>query len=183
MGKGVTIAAALVCALSAGAVAHAADKPYSPPRTSYGKPDLTGVWSNASVTNLTRSPGVSSLVVDQAQAAKLAKDSPFEKLAEAEEGPSNLNDNLLKDGNNDRGYNTFWIDPGKSLANVKGQYRTSWIVEPANGQMPLSDAGRKLLTAARDQGEGQRRCDRNAVPHGFSSLAGARAQTPAPVRF
>jgi hypothetical protein len=149
MGKSVSIAAVVACALVVGSTAQAAEKAYSPPRTSYGKPDLTGVWSNASVTNLTRSPGVGSLVVDKTQAAKLAKDSPFEKLAEAEEGPSNLNDNLLKDGNNDRGYNTFWIDPGKSLASVKGQFRTSWIVEPASGQMPLSDAGRKLLGAFR----------------------------------
>ena len=101
------------------------------------------------MTNLTRAPGVKSLVVGKDEAAKLAKDSPFEKLAEAEEGPSNLNDNLLKDGNNDRGYNTFWIDPGKSLANVKGEYRTSWIVEPANGQLPLSAEGRNLLAKAR----------------------------------
>ena len=149
MGKGVGLAAMVACALAAAGAVQAAEKTYSPPRTSAGHPDLTGVWSNASVTNLTRAPGVGSLVVDQAQAAKLAKESPFEKLAAAEEGPSNLNDNLLKDGNNDRGYNTFWIDPGKSLANVKGQFRTSWIVEPANGQMPLSEAGRKLLTGFR----------------------------------
>jgi hypothetical protein len=124
-------------------------KSYLAPRTSYGRPDLTGVWSNASVTNLTRAPGVAKLVVDKDEAAKLAKDSPFEKLAAAEEGPSNFNDNLLKDGNSDRGYNTFWIDPGMSLANVKGEYRTSWIVEPANGQLPLSDAGKKLLAEYR----------------------------------
>jgi hypothetical protein len=155
MGKGASIAATLTLGfgLVLGSAAQGQPaKPWSPPRTSYGKPDLTGVWSNASVTNLTRSPGVSALVVNPAEAAKLAKDSPFQKLADAEEGPSNLNDNLLKDGNNDRGYNTFWIDPGKSLASVKGQLRTSWIVEPANGQLPLSDAGKKLL--------GQYRADR-----------------------
>jgi len=144
---------ALTCvsavALAATAQAAPAAKPYAPPRTSYGRPDLTGVWSNASVTNLTRAPGVAGLVVGEAEAAKLAKESPFQKLAEAEEGPSNLNDNLLKDGNNDRGYNTFWIDPGKSLANVKGEFRTSWIVEPASGQLPLSDEGRKRLGALR----------------------------------
>ncbi len=150
MRYGVSIAAVLAGVLTAAGPASAAPaKAWSPPRTSYGKPDLTGVWSNASVTNLTRAPGVGKLVVDQAEATKLAKESPFEKLAAAEEGPSNLNDGLLKDGNNDRGYNTFWIDPGKSLANVKGQFRTSWIVEPANGQLPLSDVGKQLLGEAR----------------------------------
>jgi len=157
MWNGVSIAAVVACALAlgggiAGSAARAAEpspKAWSPPRTSYGKPDLTGVWSNASVTNLTRAPGVAKLVVGKDEAAKLAKESPFEKLALAEEGASNLDDNLLKDGNSDRGYNTFWIDPGKSLANVNGEYRTSWIVEPASGQMPLSDAGKKMLGQAR----------------------------------
>lgn len=161
MRNGVSIAAVLVCALTLGGgtiggAAQAAEpaakaKPYALPRTSYGRPDLTGVWSNASVTNLTRAPGVTKLVVDKEEAARLAKDSPFEKLAEAEEGPSKFDDNLLKDGNSDRGYNTFWIDPGKSLANLNGQYRTSWIVEPASGQMPLSEGGRKLLGGYRTE--------------------------------
>jgi hypothetical protein len=36
-----------------------------------------------------------------------------------------------------RGYNAFWIDPGSSYANVKGTWRTSWIVDPPNGQVPM----------------------------------------------
>jgi hypothetical protein len=147
----IALACAGAMALASAAQAGPAAKAYSPPRTSAGHPDLTGVWSNASVTNLTRAPGVTKLVVDQNEAAKLAKDSPFQKLAAAEEGPSNLNDNLLKDENNDRGYNTFWIDPGQSLANVKGEFRTSWIVEPATGQVPLSEEGRKQLAAFRSE--------------------------------
>ena len=142
------LAMALTGAASA-AEGPAKSKPYVAPRTSTGHPDLTGVWSNASVTNLTRAPGVAALVVGKAEAARLAKESPFQKLAAAEEGASNLDDSLLKDGNSDRGYNTFWIDPGKTLASVKGEYRTSWIVEPANGQLPLSDQGKALLASDR----------------------------------
>jgi hypothetical protein len=92
---------------------------------------------------------VSKLVVNRAEAEALVKANPFQRLIEAENGPSDLKDDLLKDANSDRGYNAFWVDPGNFLATVKGEYRTSWIVEPSNGQMPLSDAGRKLIAAER----------------------------------
>ncbi|HEY2749874.1 hypothetical protein, partial [Phenylobacterium sp.] len=46
------------------------------------------------------------------------------------------------------GYNTFWLDPGRNLAQVKGEYRTSWIVDPADGQLPLSPEGRALVAKA-----------------------------------
>ncbi|MBJ7378683.1 hypothetical protein, partial [Sphingobium sp.] len=52
------------------------------------------------------------------------------------------------DGNSDRGYNTFWIDPGQSLAKVKGEIRTSWLVEPADGRVPVSPTGQKARTDA-----------------------------------
>jgi hypothetical protein len=129
--------------------ASLAAKEYSPPRGADGRPDLSGVWSNASVTNLSRPPSVTKLVVNRAEAEALVKANPFQRLIESEEGPSDLTDNLLKDGNSDRGYNAFWVDPGNFLASVKGEYRTSWIVEPANGQMPLSDAGRKRIATLR----------------------------------
>jgi len=36
-----------------------------------------------------------------------------------------------------RAYNNFWVDPGSNLALVKGEYRTSYIIDPENGQVPL----------------------------------------------
>jgi hypothetical protein len=137
------VAVSIVCA------AQAAEKQI--PRTADGRPDLTGTWSNASVTNLARPPGVTKLVVSGEEATALVKANPFLRLIEADNAPSDLNDNLLADRNSDRGYNAFWVDPGNFLASVKGEYRTSWIVEPATGQMPLSEEGRKRIQEQRTQ--------------------------------
>jgi hypothetical protein len=142
-GHALWLSAAALCATAA----YGADKSF--PRTADGRPDLSGVWSNASVTNLQRPPGVQKLAVTRNEAEALVKANPFMRLIEADSGPSDLNDDLLADGNADRGYNAFWVDPGNFLANVKGEYRTSWIVDPANGQMPLSEAGRKRVAAIR----------------------------------
>ena len=58
------------------------------------------------------------------------------KEDDASNGTDPNNTKILEDKNNDRGYNSFWIDPGTKLATVKGELRTSWIVEPANGRIP-----------------------------------------------
>jgi hypothetical protein len=124
-----------------------AQEAYSPPRTPDGKPDLQGVWSNQSLTNLSRTPNM-KLAVTKAEADDLVASNPWILLAQSEEGASDLQDGLLGDGNNDRGYNTFWIDPGVAFATVKGEIRTSWLVEPADGRVPVSPAGQKARADA-----------------------------------
>jgi hypothetical protein len=111
------------------------------------RPDLEGVWSNQSLTNLSRQPGTKLSVTEQ-EAKDLVENNPWVLLAASEEGASDFGDDLLDDGNSDRGYNTFWIDPGQSLARVKGEIRTSWLVEPADGRVPVSPAGLKARSDA-----------------------------------
>ena len=61
-----------------------------------------------------------------------------------------------------RGYNSFWIDPGNNYAMVKGTWRTSWIVDPPNGQVPMKAGGnargyggpRPQVAAAKEPGYG-----------------------------
>ena len=51
--------------------AAAKERSYSPPRLDNGQPDMQGMWIALNATPLQRPPGFSTLVIDEAQAAKL----------------------------------------------------------------------------------------------------------------
>jgi len=51
--------------------AAAKEQLYSPPRLDNGQPDMQGMWVASNATPLQRPPGFSTLVIDEAQAAKL----------------------------------------------------------------------------------------------------------------
>jgi hypothetical protein len=130
-----------------------------PPKNAMGQPDLSGYWSNATMTPLTRNPKLTDqLVVPKAQAAQLEKVFA-EALAAADaptdqkKGPGAVTDpnspeaQLVKirpdfaaAGGDVGGYNTFWIDPGAHMMEVNGEFRSS-IITTANGQPPARKAG------------------------------------------
>ena len=102
------------------------------------RPDLEGVWTNASLTNLTRRPGLESLVVTAQEALVIAAGIPIggvEGGFDEDDGVNNTPD-AAGDDFGTRAYNHFWVDPGSNLALVKGEYRTSYIIDPENGQVP-----------------------------------------------
>jgi hypothetical protein len=130
---------------------------YVAPRLGIGQPDLTGVWSNASNTRMTRPGNMKSLIMTDEEHAKAQASNPS-NIRQATDDNQKITDGKLdgKDLASGRGYNSFWIDPGSSYANVKGTWRTSWIVDPPSGQVPFSEEGRKLLTTMRGQrGQGR----------------------------
>lgn len=102
------------------------------------RPDLEGVWSNASLTSLTRPAGVESLVVSPEEARVIAAGVPIGGIEGGFDEGDGVNDtpDVAADDFGTRAYNNFWVDPGASLALVKGEYRTSYIIDPANGQVP-----------------------------------------------
>jgi hypothetical protein len=66
-------------------------------------------------------------------------------------------------------YNAVWVDPGSKIATVKGELRSSWIVDPPNGRVPMSDAGRencrKCFSPAAQTGRVCRGCAAAAKEH------------------
>jgi hypothetical protein len=115
-----------------------------------GRPDLQGFWSNQSVTRMERPQGVDKLKVSEAEAIELERSSIWNQVYREQAGAVNVNEPLAAGAAafETRGYNAFWIDPGRRLSKVKGDYRTSWVVEPASGRIPWKTGGRALVQAA-----------------------------------
>jgi len=130
-----------------GLAAAAPAGPWTPPRAADGHADLSGVWSNASVTKLTRLPGTTTLVVSAAEARTLGQANPMVRRLDADARRTDAEGGPPAPGD-PGGYNAFWLDPGRTLGQVKGQYRTSWIVDTPDGQLPLSPAGKALAAKA-----------------------------------
>jgi hypothetical protein len=140
------ISASLAVVVSAAAHAQEHAPGYAPPRTNWGAPDLQGVWSNASVTDMQREPGFSQLVLTPDEAAAMEGRDYYNNSTREELKPSDTNDTRLLDGSDlisGGGYNSVWIDQGSNVARVKGTLRSSWIVEPADGLIPYKDPARR----------------------------------------
>ena len=102
------------------------------------RPDLQGTWTNASLTNLNRPAFADSLVVDAEQARIIAARTPIAGIEGGLDEGDGVND-TPEEGADDfgvRAYNNFWVDPGSNLAMVKGEYRTSYVVDPTDGRVP-----------------------------------------------
>ncbi len=112
---------------------------YKAPRRPEGTPDLQGIWTNASVTVLERPDGVENLVLTDEEAQKFGGE--WLGFLEGDQGVTDPDAPAPEAGENVGGYNTFWMDPGTKVARIKGEWRSSWIVEPKNGKLPWSMAG------------------------------------------
>jgi hypothetical protein len=125
-----------------GAVASAAwpalAADYRAPRTAHGVPDLEGLWSTSSLTELERPKELKTLVVSEAEAAA------FEK--ERRGRPPPFEDDKIGAATSE------WWETDVGLARIRGQVRSSWIVSPADGQLPFTEAA----TAA-NKARGERR--------------------------
>ena len=156
------LAFAAVAALVAGSGAASAQQAagnYAPPRTAWGKPELSGVWTNSSLTTLQRPANAKTVVITQEEHAKVLAHNQYAMMAKDEAGPSKVDkessDKLLADKNSNRGYNHFWIDAGNDYARVGNDIRTAWITSPADGMIPYKAGAQPRMTITYDGPEGR----------------------------
>ena len=127
------IGLALVLTAAASAPGPARAHPYHAPRTSWGAPDLQGVWSNASYTRLERPRAFETLVVTpqaaRAYEARLAQHHGVPAPPPGADAVGQLD--------------SEFSDAGDGLARIHGQLRTSWIVDPADGRLPYTAEARR----------------------------------------
>ncbi|MBL8771460.1 MAG: hypothetical protein JNK30_08770 [Phenylobacterium sp.] len=123
----------LVPALAAALAGPAAAQPrYRPPRTRHGHPELDGTWTNGTYTEFERPRELKTLVVppDEARAweARLAPTGgvnvPNDPVGQAQ---------------------SEFPEVGTGLMRVRGEIRSSVIVDPEDGQLPYSDEGMARL--------------------------------------
>lgn len=132
----------LALALAAGN-ANAAG--YKVPRTADGAPDLQGLWTNTALTFLQRPPIFKGLIATEAEAAMMM--AGFRQMTGSMLDPTPIDPNLPAPPVVKSAPNTDFLEMDLNLARIDGQMRTSWIVEPANGLIPFTDAGKKAERA------------------------------------
>jgi hypothetical protein len=107
--------------------AHAA--PYRAPRNAQGRPDLGGLWTSTSLTELERPDTFKTLTVSDAEARAYEARRPDE-FAKTD----------IDDVGGRQSEAGFWT-VGVRLARIDGKARTSWIVDPADGRLPYAAEG------------------------------------------
>ncbi|WP_293345309.1 hypothetical protein [Phenylobacterium sp.] len=118
-------------------------KSYKTPRNHWGQPDLSGNWTNATITPLERDPKLGDRLVlteEEARTLEGANAKLNEDGAKPTDPKLKVTDLPYECGRGfkgvDCGYNNFWVDPGTKIIRLNGQPRSSVIVEPKNGRMP-----------------------------------------------
>ena len=130
------LSAAMAALLVATVTAQTSKSKTSPiPRATDGHPDLSGIWTNATLTPMERPKqfadkptltDAEAAVFEQAQAQDL-KD---------EDGKSDGPIIRAAGSSGTGGYNALFLDRGTQMERIEGVKRSSLIIDPPDGKMP-----------------------------------------------
>ncbi|MBY0502886.1 MAG: hypothetical protein K2X03_03185 [Bryobacteraceae bacterium] len=133
----------------------AADLPKPAPQKT-APPDLSGMYDIATLTPLTRPAAMGNrMSLTDAEAKALAKmtEAVLAKGNAASDPnrppPPSGGDGSEGPAGNVGGYNTLWIDTGTGAFKIDGQFRTSIVIDPANGRLPAMTPEARAKAAAR----------------------------------
>ena len=114
-------------------------KPYTPPRTPDGQPDLQGFWTNSNYIPLERPNGVTKEFYTPQEAAEREKREASRESAQTTPGTT-------EDVHYD--FSQFALD--RSQTTLSRTLRTSLIFDPPDGKIPPMTAEGKKLAAQRE---------------------------------
>ena len=116
------------------------DPGYEPPKTAFGHPDLSGNWTNVTITPFQREEGMEP-VYSWDEVAR--REGRAEDVIVQRAQPSDPDRPPPDAGGSTGGYNNVYIDRGTNIAIVNGEPRTSLITNPPDGRIPeLTPLGR-----------------------------------------
>ena len=117
------------------AVAQTAAEPdYRAPRTPDGQPDISGIWTNDTLTPLERPAELGDKVFYTAEEAA-AVERQGTGARDRDNAPGSRR--TAAGGSLDRGYNFFWFDPRDHIVPTR---RTSMVADPPSGRVPTRPA-------------------------------------------
>ena len=130
--------------------AAASKAAYKAPLAADGHPDITGVWSNATLTTETRPKEAKALVYTPAEVLKLEdfaqyeikfgnQNTPIDAPIDVPNGLQ-LRESFNRAAGPSGAYNRGWLDPGSAVMRVRGEPRSSFLLTP-DGQVPPLKAG------------------------------------------
>ena len=139
---GLTVACLAVAPVAAAQSGHI-------PRTPSGHPDLSGTYDVSTLTPMQRPTelGEKKFLTDEEACRDRRPGAHPEHRTPAGQRPQPRRPPAGGDGSqgasgNVGGYNSFWIDRGSGAFQIDGQWRTSILIDPANGRYPPPSAAR-----------------------------------------